>query len=138
MKKNIFKFTLVLFTLNFMYSQDINHDYTFKSETLKTFRLEKISKTEFLFFDVTNEKGKVDFHLNSLILSGKLLIEIFDPNNKKFEQITLESKTNNDRDNNTSNSQINKIIDPKVGRWTAKITFYETTGELKINTSTTE
>jgi len=109
-----------------------------KVNMVRTIQLENDSKTEDVFIEIKEKTQKLQIMISSSVKGGKLTIELYDPNDMKQGNFTIETQLKSEKKEQV-NGNINKsIIEPQFGKWWVKIIPKDVTGDLKINTAIIE
>lgn len=102
-----------------------------KVDSQRNIRLEKDSKSKEIIITIKKKALEFNIMINSSISSGKLSIEIYDPNNEKQGNYTVGTQINNEMVKGRIQKSLN-LVDP--GDWKIKIIPSEATGEILIET----
>ncbi len=106
------------------------------SQTNRSFRLSGSSKSQRIILNVDPATTQLNLNVRSRVRQGSLKIEIYDPNNVKRENFSIEGQqTSNTTSSEMVEGRISKIIDdPKSGEWLIKIIPTTSHGDIQINT----
>lgn len=129
----------LIFSLTaFGQNQDINISSSTDSETrvdlLRSIRLVKDSKPEEVMVNIKQETLKLDILISSSVNQGKLLIELYDPNDAKQGNFTVGTQLNSENKENVSGRIQKSLNEPQPGNWKVKIIPSEATGNIRIQT----
>lgn len=133
----------LLFTLTAFGQNQETKTSSFKnSETLvnlqRSIKLDNDSKTEEIIIDINENTQKYQLLISSSIVSGKLTIEVYDPNGTKQENVTISAQLDSKKKEMVQ-ANINKsLTEPQAGKWKIKIIPSNATGNINIQTSTIE
>jgi len=122
--------------------QDIKKPYTATSETKmdlsRNIRLVNDSKPEEISINIQQKTKWLNLSINSTVSSGKLTIELYDPNNVKQGNFTVETQLNSIAKETVSGNFQKSLLNPQVGNWKVKIIPTEASGMIKIQSDIVE
>ena len=113
------------------YTQD---DYT-QTTTNSLLVLEHDSEEKEFLLDIPDGAKHIQILVDGLVTSGKLVVEIYDPRNKKqgnFSLGTSKQSKSAQAQGNLSKS----VKDPLPGQWKIRIIPEKVTGQININFAT--
>ena len=111
----------------------------------KAIQMENSSETEEFKVDVSEDVSSIMIGVSSTIKTGKLKVEIYDPNNKKQGHFSVEGDErlagNLGRSENVGNVKEmvcgtlhKEIKSPQKGKWLVRLIPDDVTGDVNINT----
>lgn len=104
----------------------------------KTIRLEKDSKEEDVIITINQKAKRIELMISSSITLGKLTIELYDPNNIKQGNFTLETELNSEKKEMVNGNIRKSLNEPLLGNWKIKIIPTNATGNIRIQTAISE
>lgn len=109
-----------------------------KVDLQRNISLEKDSKTEEIIIHINKEIKRLHLMINSSVSKGKLIIELYDPNNEIQGNFTIGTQLNSDKKEMVNGNIIKSLKEPVPGKWRVKLIPDNVTGTVKIQTSTNE
>lgn len=149
MKKSIKSFTvltlfLFLSTISFSQKSTTSFDQFGQQcsgvNLTRNIHLKGSSSTEKIKIEVTENTNCIHLGINSIIQSGSLTIEVYDPKGNKQGNFSVESQIGSNKQFGESVcGQIQKTIKtPLKGEWIVKLIPNKAKGEVSICTSMTQ
>jgi len=109
------------------YGNDFDRDH--KNEIVE---LSGETKTRNIPISVEKSIPVLFIIINGEVNSGKVIIEIYDPNNNKLGSFKLQ---NNNTNNQTVNNSINKTFkNPTIGEWKVRVDSEKAFGSIAVTT----
>lgn len=103
----------------------------------RNIELDDSSDTEDIKIEVSDEVKKMFIGVNSIIESGYLTVEIYDPSGNKKGNFSVESqlKSSNKKKEQVCGQMQKQIDDPEKGTWRVKLIPKNAVGQIQIQTS---
>ncbi|MCU4177049.1 hypothetical protein [Carboxylicivirga sp. N1Y90] len=105
-----------------------------KVDMERTIELEHDSKTEEVFIEIKEKDQQLLLVISSSVRDGKLTIELYDPNNTKQGNYTIETQLQSKKKEQVNGNIRKAINEPQSGNWRVKIIPKDVTGDVKIVT----
>lgn len=140
-KQTIYLTITALFILltTFGQNQELKAQSSRNSETKvslqRSIMFDKDSKSEEIVFNIVQKTLQFDIFISSSVSEGKLLIELYDPNNVKQGNYTLGTQLDSEKKEVINGMFQKSLKEPQPGDWVVKIVPSEATGNIKILTN---
>lgn len=105
-----------------------------KVDMERRIELEHDSKTEEVFIEIKEKDQQLLLLISSSVRDGKLTIELYDPNNIKQGNYTIETQLKSKKGEQVNGNIRKSISEPQTGKWRVKIIPKDVTGDVKIIT----
>jgi hypothetical protein len=133
-------FSAILLSLTaFGQSQEFKEPSSKNSETKvnlkRSIMLEKDSKPEEITINIQQKTLQVDIFISSSVTEGRLLIELYDPNDTKQGNSTLGTQLNSEKREVVNGIFQKSLKEPQPGNWKVKIFPSEASGNINISTN---
>ena len=112
------------------------NDYT-QSTTNSLLVLEHDSEEEEFLLDIPDGAKHIQILVDGLVNSGKLVVEIYDPRNKKQGNFSLGT-TKQSKSAQAQGNLSKSVKDPLPGQWKIRIIPEKVTGQININFATAQ
>ena len=135
-KLNAAVLILLLSTTLMLGQQHGKHENCSSSSVTRSIELNDSSKSKTVTLEVSKGTKNFMIGVNSLISSGSLTMEIFDPKGNKQGNFSVESQMNNQGADAKEEvcGQLNRSFsDPMAGDWSVKLKPKKVTGKVSIN-----
>ncbi len=136
MKKSIY-LLVYLFLFTSVCQAQIHNQHSCNAVSLnRTIELNGSSDQESIIIDVPKGTSKMHVSINSIIKSGYLTVELYDPKGNKKGNFSIESQLNSTKKKDQVCGQMQKHIeDPLKGKWIVLLVPNKVIGDISICTS---
>ena len=104
----------------------------------RSIRLDKDSKPEEVIINIKPNTLQIDIYIRSSISEGRLLIELYDPNDTRQGNFTLGTQLSSVKNEVVNGIFQKSLKEPQSGNWKIKISPTEASGEIRISTNVFE
>jgi hypothetical protein len=113
--------------------ESINEDSYTKRDLGRKIRLENDSKSAEILIDVKENIQRFELVITSRINSGKLKIEIYDPDGTTQGYYSVGNQLNAEYEEKAEGRVRKSLFEPQPGNWTVKIVPQVATGTINID-----
>lgn len=106
-----------------------NTEFKFEREI----QLEEHTKIETISFNVSEQTAHLKLNVRSIINSGKLIIEIYDSNDKKQGTFSVGNQLNSKLKELAKGNITKSLKEPEVGVWKIKLIPTNATGQVRVD-----
>lgn len=129
---------ILLFSTAMLMAQHDGHNNCSSSQTSRSIELDDSSKKETIKVEVSEGTKNFMIGVNSLISSGSLTMEIFDPKGNKQGNFSVESQFSDNAKSGNSKEEVcgqlnRSFSEPMAGDWSIKLKPKSVTGKISIH-----
>jgi hypothetical protein len=140
MKNKITIIAIILFSSLSGFGQDRSGEVYIQGNDVQSIerfiKLKEHTKEETIKVEISENTYSFELNVQTTIYSGKLTVEIYNPNQEKEGTFSVGTQLNMP-DSEMAKGQINKkFIEPQPGEWTIKMIPAKASGEVMILSQT--
>ena len=99
---------------------------------------ENDSKSEEIILEVNPSTKRFDLSINATINIGELTVEVYDPQNTKQGNFTVQTQLSSNKEELVTGNFRKSLREPQSGQWKVKIIPDKATGKMNIQTAIIE
>jgi len=99
----------------------------------RSIKLDKDSKPEEVIISIKPNTLQIDIFISSSVSEGRLLIELYDPNNTRQGNFTLGTQLSSVKNEVVNGIFQKSLKEPQAGNWKIKISPTKASGEIRIS-----
>lgn len=104
-------------------------------DSMREIQLTNSSQDEEIYVDITEDTQKLDFLIRSTVSNGKLTIEVYDSNDIKQGNFTIETLTSSDKAELANGRYKKSLYEPQSGKWKVRIIPTDATGTVILQST---